>query len=260
MHTQTASDSERLQTSLRKIFGELEELAKVTQEREPRLSALLGRRTARENPFAIEDAVISGFLPERSSRFRSQLDESRAAVESVVHPDGYVYLFRGDFPGLAQSGIGSHVLQRWMISLDHMLDLVRKEEVQSHMNFLARTKLEELMWMHSNGGFEGFVSLTSNFEIARRHPGYRDNAGSVYLVRLAPDAVFKNYASVCSSPEWEYLVPDFVTAGEIVREISPSTRQRTTLEQEVAAFKFETDSKGTECLSDARLPRLPNLD
>lgn len=103
-----------------------------------------------------------------------------------------------------------------------MLYELQNEPLQEHFNFTPRNKLEEFMWVHSNGGFESFLSTTTKFTVASKHPKYKENAGAVYVLKVPIKQAFRNYASVVSGNEQEILVADYVLPSAIIKVIDPS--------------------------------------
>lgn len=87
--------------------------------------------------------------------------------------------------------------------------------------FAATPKLEELMWRQSLAGYENFLSTTTDYQIARKHPKYEKNSGVVYVLKVPLKQTFRNYGSVVSRNEGEILVVDYVLPDSIIATIDP---------------------------------------
>jgi|GEM_PF-5773970 len=197
----------------------LEKLAQERRESDPELAMVVSKEVPYVEGVKPDEVLRRHLLPGISSAYRRLLRTNGAELNPRLVKDGHVYVFRGDYPGLEQKGIFSFAYHRWNVNLDQMLELLKDEPLHSHSDFEAENKLEELMWMQSNGGYENFLSASASFRIARIHPKYKDNLGAVYVIRVPVERAFKNYASVCSKDEEEILIPDFVLPDSVVAVI-----------------------------------------
>jgi len=206
----------------KEVFELLGDLAKERVVADPELGMLLSKQEPYSKGVVPADVLARHSLPAPGSEYRTLLREGSADIEPAMVKDGHVYAFRGDFPGLEDKGIYSLGYTRWNANLDQMLQLLDGEELLSHYNFQVRNKLEEMMWIQSNGGGENFLSATSKFRVAQKHPKYKENSGVVYVLKIPVERAFRNYASVCLDNEHEVLIPDYVVPEEIIEVLDPT--------------------------------------
>lgn len=207
-------------------YKKLRTTAIERKEQDSQLAAILSKDKPYENNTNPASILKRNYLPGISTNFRSQLRLMDAEIDSQFIKNWYVYVFRGDYPNLTKKGLYSYRFQEININLDQMLYELQNEPLLAHCNFSPNNKLEEFMWIHSNGGCENFLSTTTDYNIAKLHPKYKQNAGTVYVLKIPVNQAFKNYASVVSSNEEEILVVDYILADSIIETIDPNKYER----------------------------------
>ncbi|MBW6451764.1 MAG: hypothetical protein K0B02_03465 [DPANN group archaeon] len=202
--------------SLKETFQTLERLAHERRKSDSELDMILSKEKPYIEGVKPDEVLARHSLPTVNTDYRELLRGDLAELNPKYVHDGYVYTFRGDYPGLEQKGIFSFAYGRWNVNLDQMLGLLKDAPLNNRWNFCVRNKLGESMWMHSNGGYENFISTSTSFKIARKHPKYKVDSGIVYVIKTPVKNAFRNYASVCSSKENEIWIPDLVLPESIV--------------------------------------------
>ena len=222
----SVEDILRLNTQFGEKYTKLKVAAVERKEQDPQLNAIFSKDQPYED--GINPAIIleRNALPGVSTEFRNQLRSTAAEIAPQFIKDGYVYAFRGDYPNLAKKGLYSYRFQEINLSLDQMLRELQSEPLKAHWNFSPSNKLEEFMWIHSHGGRGNFLSTTTDYSIAKKHPGYKENAGTVYVLKIPASQAFKNYASVVSGDEQEILAVDYILPDSIIETVNPHEHER----------------------------------
>lgn len=210
----------------RKSFFKAQEIkAQQLREADPDLDWLFSRKDASQRNVDPGGVLLRNGLPVPTLEFRGQIREgSQERVDKALVKDDQIYLLRGDYPGLMTRGFYAYIYMRWNMNIDQFLLADKDLPPSAHFSFHPKTTLEQYMWQHSNGGYE-FVSATPSHETARKHPEYRHNSGSVYVLKMPLERVILNYASVVTDSwrEAEYLIPDYVLPEQIVAELDPKS-------------------------------------
>jgi hypothetical protein len=211
----------------RAFFLQKETAAEQLRHDNPDLALMLIRKRAGALGQDPREILKKFCLPEPTTGFRSQIrPDSQTNIDPSLVKNGEIYLLRGDYSGLSSRGIYPYSFVRWLMTLDQFLEADKNSDLRDHYYFRPQTKLEQYMWQHSLGGCEPFVSATPNFDIARKHPNYEENSGSVYVIKMPLDRVILNYASIVEhkGKEAEYLISDYILPDQILAEIDPKDK------------------------------------
>ena len=211
-------------------FLQLEDRSKKLREIDDEYRRMLSRKETYLNGTNTKKIMKRHNFPPISTKFRELLkSESRirefsgkyaAEIDPEYIKDGFVYVFRGDYPGLEKKGIFSHPFRQWGINLDQTLGLLDGEELSSHFCFDVENKLEELMWTHSLSGWENFISSTPRIDVAKRHP-FEVDSNAVYLLKVPVEQAFKAYSGLGGFEE-EILIVDYVLPENIIKVFDPN--------------------------------------
>jgi hypothetical protein len=200
-------------------YNAQQELFESTLAQHPTIAQLVERTNS--TPTNLSDSEVIALFRENgidlpSEKYRKYV---RYGVdERHLTSDGQVILYRGDYSDLAV--ICSHYLKKYGLSLDKTLSIERKRPLDRDDYY--KNHLDYLMDLQAGNGRTPLISATSRIEIARKHPGFQEQTGNIYILKLPTSRVFPNsYRRVPG--EEEFFIPDIILPSEILASISKSS-------------------------------------
>jgi hypothetical protein len=215
------------QEKLSSVWGHVEEV-----QSSPELVALVDRTTVMEGREPSE-LLATHRYPERSTVAALDLGEPIEPLNEKFVKDGHMYVLRGDHPGQQTQGfysrtygygkkntaelskeIGSPTATGYILYGDERY----LQYPQPHANSVSG----ELAFLQSARGGSSFVSTTTSLSSARpgtgNQPSEAEKASTeIYIARVPVAAIVRSpTGNHFGLDEYEYLVPDYIGAEEVV--------------------------------------------
>jgi len=206
-------------------------------EQTPGLVYLFDRQTPLDPGTDPKGLLQQHDYPPRTRIDQLQFENWRVALDQRFIKDGFMYLLRGDNPGLDGKGFYSRpygYARKTTEQLTH--DLQSSNEVGYFLYandvFLTITEpdslsiAQELAYKQSQVGGSSFISATTNLETAVAGTGNQATPEErsryeVYVLKVPVDSVINsNTGNRFGMNETEYLIPDYVASDEVVATFS----------------------------------------
>jgi len=210
-------------------------------EQTPELVSLFDRQTPLDPGTDPKTLLQQHGYPPRTRIDQLQFENWRATLDPRFIKDGFMYLLRGDNPGLDGKGFYSRpygYAKKTTEQLTHDLQSSREVGYFLYANdvFLTITKpdspsiAQELAYKQSQVGGSSFISATTNLETAVAGTGNQATPEErsqyeVYVLKVPVDSVINsNTGNRFGMNETEYLIPDYVASDEVVAKFPRDQR------------------------------------
>lgn len=222
---------EDLQTRKDRIDGLWSEWEVIGKN--PELVTLFDRTTSLASQKDPKTLLSEHGYPERTKISDLELKTWTVNIDPKFVKDGFVYLLRGDNPNLENKGFYSRpygYAKKTTEQLTH--DLQYSNEVGYFLYgkdaYLTTAKpstdniSQELAFKQSQIGGSSFISTTTNLDCAVAGTGNQadpeeQSKYEIYVVKVPVDSVINsNTGNYFGMEENEYLVPDYITPGEVI--------------------------------------------
>jgi hypothetical protein len=202
-------------------------------EHDPELLTLFNRKKSGDLKRKPKEILQEHGYPERTSIDELRLKSPRPALNPKFIKDGFMYLLRGDHPGIDKKGLYARTYGYGKLSTKQLIEKIYSAQeigyaLYGDERYLTKAKptytnkAEELAHAQSARGGSSFISATTSIPCAKAGTGNVPDPAEqaqykIYVLKIPVEyAVCTNIGDAFLIEEDEVLVPDFVEQDEIV--------------------------------------------
>ncbi len=225
--TPQREDAETVKARVGGLWSAWEEVQK-----EPELVSLFDRKGELDSDKDPKQILEEHGYPERTRIQDLQFEDWTANIDPKFVKDGFVYLLRGDYPGLDKKGFYSRTFGYGKLTTGQLADklkspkevgyLLMEDERYLNLEPQSSSIAQQLAYQQSAVGGSSFISATTNLDSAiagtGNQPDKEEQKGyQVYVLKVPQEYVINsNTGNHFGMNENEYLVPDYIAPDEIV--------------------------------------------
>ncbi len=230
-HEAKEADSENLKQRKERLDQLWENWGKI--QHNPELVALFDRKQELDSIRDASELLRENDYPERTNISDLKFEKWKQNLNPRFIKDGFIYVLRGDYPGLDKKGFYSRTYGYGKLTtkqLTEQLDSSSEvgyvlygderylETVQSSSNNIT----EQLAYLQSAKGGSSFISTTTSIPCAEAGSGNMPDVEEqlkyeIYVLKIPLDsAINSNTKNHFGMEEDEVLVPDYILKEEIV--------------------------------------------
>jgi len=206
-------------------------------ENNPELMALFSRKEPLNSQREINDILREYGYPERTKVSELGLDDwaKKYPLNPKFIKDRFVYLLRGDYPGLGKKGFYTRPYSYVKLTTKQLSQKLRHPSEVGYFLYgkecyltipqpFSSSIIEQLAYLQSAKGGSSFISTTTSIPCARAGTGNAPDPDEqrqyvIYVLEIPVDyAISSITGDHFGLNECEVLVPDYILPDEIIAE------------------------------------------